>query len=393
MVAVLAADSLGRQIISVHVKRAYRLSADGVCRRADEPEPLLFMREPDGENDYGVPESDVIPFKSSTDLIVMARAHAARGSTSSLVGLRIGALERRYRVWGPRRCSYSGPGTLRFGSPEPFESVPISYEFAYGGIDPTVPVPESVPLGEVFNRPPGAYPRNTIGRGYAVFANKERLDGMVLPQIENPADLLTPERTVAGHPHRWWRQPFPWSLDWFDALWYPRHRHFGTLPDGLPDDDHELFEVKSGWVEPQQRRRWQSTPADQRLDARFADAASPALVLPTMNGNESVLLTGIMPGGAPLEVRLPADVPRIMVRIGDKSEQAHVVLNRVLISTLQMGVYLVWHGIVHPARELPSREASSPEQQVRDLEGVEVTADGEKVPSYAEWEAGVEVSS
>jgi hypothetical protein len=391
--AVLAADSLGRPIVSVHVKRAYRLSPNGHCRRAEKPEPLLFAREPEGDDDYGVPESDVIPFKKSTDLIVMAQAYSARGATSSTVGLRTGTTEREFRIWGPRRCSYSGPGTLRFSSPETFESVPVSYEYAYGGVDPTVPTPETVPLGDVFNRPPGAYPRNTIGRGYAVFANKERLDGMVLPQIENPADLLTPERTVVGHPARWWRQPFPWSLDWFDALWYPRHSFFGTLPDGLPDDDQSLFEVRSGWIEPGQRRRWQSRAAEERLDARLADAASPALVLPFLQGQESILLSGVMPGGAPIEVRLPGEVPRISVRMGGKTEEALVVLNRVLISTLQMGVYLVWHGIFYPPGELPARHPVMAERKVPDLEGVEITADGERVPSYEEWEAQVEAAS
>jgi hypothetical protein len=245
--------------------------------------------------------------------------------------------------------------------------------------------PEKVRLEEMFFLPPSYYPRNTIGCGYVLTESRERIDGLLLPQIENPADLLTPERLVVGAPVNWWRQPFPWSCDWFDALWYPRQRFFGALPRGLPDDDRELFEVRAGWAEPGQQKRLQETPAAEELDKRFADAASPGLILPFMRGDEQVQLESVLLGGQSLNLTLPGRAPRISVRFQGRDHEVPARLHRVLVSTLQMGVYLVWHGAFYPERPLPLRHATRAEREVPELEGVGVTADGVQVISYDEW--------
>jgi hypothetical protein len=387
-VAVLSADASGRQIVSVHVKRAYRILPTGACVPAHKPVPLLFSREPSAD-DLGVPESDVIPFKESTDVIVMTKAHALAGASVAEVRVRVGEVARVYRVFGARRCLYRGPGSVAFSRPEPFESVPLSYALAYGGIDETWPMPDRVPLEDALFLPPNAYPRNTIGLGYAIGERRERLDGLLLPQVENPADLLNPERLVVPDPSSWWRQPFPWSCDWFDALWYPRYGFFGALPRGTPEDDREMFEVRSGWVEAGQLRRFGAKPPADRLDVRFADAASPALILPFLKGGEAVRLDGVMPGGGSIVLSLPAETPRVIVRVAGETFEPEVRLHRVLISTVEMGVYLVWHAAVHPSQPLPlERPTLAKKKAPLDLAGVEVTADGVHVPSFDEWEAG-----
>lgn len=385
-VAVLSVDAAGRQIVSVNVKHAYRFSPSGACTLAEAPEPLLFTREGTEPDDLGVPESDVIPFKQSTDLIVMAEAHAPKPETTSLdLRIRTANVERVHRVFGERRCTYRGKGSYSFSRPAPFQSVPLRYALAYGGEDPSWVGPEKVRLEEMFFLPPNCYPRNTIGRGYVLTESRERIDGLLLPQIENPADLLTPERLVVGDPENWWRQPFPWSCDWFDALWYPRQAFFGALPRGTPDDDREMFEVRAGWVKAGQHQRLMETPAAGRMDNRFADGASPGLILPFMRGDEQVQLEGVLPGGNALTLTLPGRRPRITVRFDSRDHEVPVRLHRVLISTLQMGVYLVWHGAFYPERTLPLRHATRAEREPPDLDGVVATADGVRVISYDEW--------
>jgi hypothetical protein len=385
-VAVLSVDAAGRQIVSVNVKHAYHISPSGACSVAEVPEPLLFTREGTGPEDLGIPESDVIPFKQSTDLIVMAEAHAPRPTTTSLdVRIRTVNVERVHRVFGERRCIYRGKGTYSFAPPEPFKSVPLRYAVAYGGEDPSWVGPEKVRMEDMFFLPPSYYPRNTIGRGYVLTESRDRIDGLLLPQIENPADLLTPERLVVGDPTKWWRQPFPWSCDWFDALWYPRQGFFGALPRGLPDDDREMLEVRAGWVQAGQQKRFAKTPAAERMDNRFADGASPGLILPFMRGDEQVQLDGVFPGGKGLTLTLPGRRPRITVRFEGRDHEVAARLHRVLVSTVQMGVYLVWHGAFHPERQLPLRHVTRGDRELPDLEGVVAMADGVRVISYDEW--------
>lgn len=373
---MLSADASGRQIVSVHVKRGYRLLPTGECRRAEMPVPLLFSRAPENEEEFGVPESDVIPFKQSTDLIVMAKAHAPRGATRADVSL---ALEQRtwcYRVWGPRRCLYRGAGSWTFSQPEPFDEVPLSYAMAYGGMDTSYPMPEGVPLESAFTLPPNAYPRNTVGRGYVIRESRDRMDGLLLPQLENPTDLLEPARLLVGDPRNWWRQPFPWSMDWFDGFWFPRSGFFGTLPLGFPEDDAGLFEVRSGWLAAGQAARLRQRPAAERLDTRFADAASPALVLPFLRGNEAVRLEGVLPGGNSIVVRLPGDAPRVRLRHGGQDHDLAVRPHRVLISTIELGVYVVWHAAFYPPQPLPLNAETFEPRRGKELEGITVTSDG-----------------
>jgi hypothetical protein len=372
--------------VSVHVKRAYRIQPTGACLPAEEPAPLLFPREAT-DDDPGVPESDVIPFKESSDVIIMAEAHAPAGARVIDVRVQIGDVTRLYRVFGERRCIYRGRGSMAFSQPEPFEKVRLSYALAYGGVDETWPIADPIRIEDALFLPPNAYPRNTIGLGYAIGENRSRLDGLLLPQVENPADLLDPSRLVLGDPAIWWRQPFPWSCDWFDALWYPRYSRFGTLPRGTPDDDRDMFEVRSGWVEPGQVRRYSAKRPSERLDVRFADAASPALILPFLQGGESVRLDGVMPGGRSLVLRLPPQRPRVAVAIAGTTYEPDVRLHRVLISTVEMGVYLVWHAAVHPPHDLPLDLPRLANKTSADLAGVEITADGVRVSSFDEWEA------
>jgi hypothetical protein len=213
-----------------------------------------------------------------------------------------------------------------------------------------------------------------VGRGYVVYENRDVIDGLQLPNVEDPFDLLTPERLVLGGPQNWWKQPLAWSCDWFDKEWYPRVAHFRGIPAHLPDDDRTVPEVVRGWIDPLQNLVLAKKKLDEPLDGRFADAASPALVLPYLRGDEAIELTGMTPSGR-IVVRLPGEVPRMRVRYEGKMFDVIPVPHRVLVSTEEMGVYVVWHGGWPTPRLLPK----SPVRQGADVElhdlGIDVTVD------------------
>lgn len=347
----LASDDRGQQIVSVHVKKTYALGDDGRCRPAPLQMPLLMGPLPCEDGEIPFHETDVIPFKRSTDLIVMATAHG-RGQRSIVASIRVGPLELKYRVVGDRKVLYRGRGSWRFSEPEPFDTLPIRYEYAYGGVDDSVPFGKVEHVIDLFASHPGVYPRNPVGRGYVVYETPAVIDGLLLPNVEDPSDLLTPERLVAGGPEHWWKQPLPWSCDWFDKEWYPRVAHMRGIPDHLPDDDRKIPEVLRGYVDPLQNLVLAKKKLDEPFDGRFADAASPALVLPFLRGDESIELVGMTAGGR-IVVRLPGERPRMRVHFEGKQAELSPVPHRVLVSTEEMGVSIVWHGAWPTPRLLP----------------------------------------
>ena len=337
-VYMLATDSQGRAILSVHIKRTYQISPNGQCVRTDDL-PLL-LGNPEAEDDDDFNETDILPFKQRIDLIVMAKAWG-KGQRQITAGIRTPNHQVSYRVSGDRRVSYHGKGTWTFGQPEPFDSIEMRYENAYGGFDPSTALPPVVHIQDILAPDPGVYPRNPVGKGYAVVEGSQ-LDGLLLPNIENPEDTLTPQRLVSGTPSNWWRQPLPWSCNWFPKFWYPRLSQFGAIPSGLPQDDRQVPEVRLGYLDAGHVQRIQNSTLESEVDARFGDAASPALILPPTTPIAAIELTGLSPEGR-MVVRIPPDRPRVYLRHLGRSVELPTTPHRVLVSMLEMGVYVVWH--------------------------------------------------
>jgi hypothetical protein len=373
---MLARDAQGRQVVSVHVKRCYKLQADGRCKLAEQ-HPLLMRPKHGTEDEAPFHETDIVPFKVGTDLIVMAHAHG-HGRTQVEARIRVGRFDVVILVSGDRRCIYRGPGSIEFEPPQPFDKIPLRYEHAYGGFDDTVPDPPVEHLEDLMNLHPGLYPRNHVGRGYVVYDNPARIDGLLLPNLEHPQQRLRPSGLITGGPEHWHRQPLPWSCDWFDKNWYPRIAHYGGLPDHVPEDDRQLPEVLMGRIDPDQVRRWRSSKVEDLLDPRLGDAAAPQLVLPWLRGDEAIELSAMTPEGQ-LLVALPGQPPRMQLRYDREVHELKPLLDRVLISTDEMGVYLVWKGLWHTPHELPDRYPDVDFKPGDELAGVEAFVDGEAI--------------
>lgn len=334
-------------------KRTYAIGAGGRLSLADEQAPLIV--EPEVELDaYGghkflCDDTDLGPPKVATDVVFTGSAYAAGRAVELFATLAVGGFARRLRVTGERRVEVRPDGLARFSSPEPFERVAISYEHAYGGYDEHAhwkldpPTPEEiVRLG----RPVGlfAYPRNSAGTGYFLDVDRRRADGARLPQIEDPSDLLLPERFFVPGPLAWIDAPIPGALGWLHHAWYPRmFRYAGPLlpydPPARPireialgegDDLAALQPLEPGAIHP-----------------RALQGAAPGLSRARLRGDEPVILQHLHPTIADLHFALPGEAPHFTLRPPDvKAFQPKATLQTVRIEPDSGRISLTWCGTV-----------------------------------------------
>jgi hypothetical protein len=214
----------------------------------------------------------------------------------------------------------------------------LRYEGAYGGTD-------------VYSdkRNVYAYPRNPLGSGFAVKNTQESVDGLLLPILEDPNDLLTPQRLCIGDYARWADQPHPASFGWFAKTWQPRCALAGILPADRATEQ----ELRAAYAK--------LVPADQReayvrhglpdMDFRFFNGASTGLAMPFLRGGEPVRTENLSPEGR-LDFQLPLDTPRIGLDIGSGVEAPEVVLQTVQIRLEERELDLVWRAAVpYPGRD------------------------------------------
>jgi hypothetical protein len=296
----------GRESIVVVVKGSFDFTegSEEVSLSAIQNEPLVadeFTGLP-GESATRM-ECDFAPEKPLCDILVIGSAHAPAGRkvTSLQAGFSIGSLKKTLEITGHRKWE---PGLLDFkpGEPEPFSSLPISYDFAYGGTD-TEPGNPAKRL---------AYAPNPVGTGYYPLSRgKERLgkplptqappgqrhddpEGACIPVSFGPVGRNFPERLVhAG----------TYDQHWLDEI----------FPD-LPADFNSLYH--------------QAAPADQQI--------------PYPQGGETVSLVNLTPSGR-AQFRLPRfDIQVEFTDAGFNRSIRRALLDTVTIDADAQRLYLVW---------------------------------------------------
>ena len=120
---------------------------------------------------------------------------------------------------GDRLCHYQSRERPTFTDPKPFKAMELLYERAYGGVD--VRSDPKVPC---------IYARNHLGRGFVVKNLEKAVESLPLPNLEDPADRLTPDRLCVGKFWEWERQPMPAAFGWFSKYWRPRALYAGVMP-------------------------------------------------------------------------------------------------------------------------------------------------------------------
>jgi len=145
----------------------------------------------------------------------------------------------------------------------------LVYERAFGG----------------FDKPAGMYCKeNHVGTGFIGKRTAERVEGLKLPNLEEPRNLI----------NAWNSRPRPAGFGFYGRGWAPRLAYAGTYDDKYMKERHPLL------------------PAD--FSFRFFNGAHPDLqVGGYLRGDEEVDLLNICPEASRVHFRLPGVAPKISV--------------------------------------------------------------------------------
>ncbi len=310
----------------VLVKVAYAVEAERL--REAEPEPLLHDFKA-AEEPRLRPGTDYWLHKELVDVVIEGSAWATGGEPvpRMTVSATVGEARKRVEVFGRRRVRWADSGAPLFGDPEPFEEMPLINENTYGGFDRRVEVsagdPKHYQLAMQVDHP-GNYPRNPWGKGYLVLPGP--VEDLELPNLEDPDDLLTPERLVVGDAARWWRQPLPWCHDLVHPMTYPRYLYFLPQMDAWhpAPGDEQLPEVRRGFLGRGCRAIMRQRETSQGPHMLFRQEASHGLRFASLEPGTPVSLEGMCPDGREVSFEVPPP-PRVDVQIeGTQSPPARL---------------------------------------------------------------------
>ncbi len=343
----------GQSILAVLAKRTYRIDPGGRCVPDVEQLPLRAegIFDPERRN-LLIADVDTYPFKLCSDVVVRGHAYPAPSGTPAVAEVRIGGTVKTLSVIGDRRCTRGYDGRIVFSSPAPFEKIPLEYDRAYGGWDEAAEKRRGHPLArygpyvhentDLAAYSPFVYPRNRHGRGYLVDATPESIEALLLPNLEDPADRLRPERLAAGHPFAWHEMPVPAGTTWVPPSYFGRGAFLGMFPFWRPLPDR-LAEFERGWLPPEVRGI--NILAAPPLALRFTNGASLGLQVPYLRPGETVALARLHSRAERLEIQLPGEWPVIQVdgRNG-RLAPTEPVVHHVEIEPDEDRLCVVWRG-------------------------------------------------
>lgn len=193
----------------VVVKATYDISEDGTLSLSDEQVEPLHAPEyngADGESSLRY-DADLIGMKPGTDVYLNGIAYAPNNKPTSAVkvSFQIDQLRKELLVYGNKTWQPSLTGAVMPSSPQPFVTMPIIYERAFGGFDQKHLDSQKHQIDF----------RNPVGSGVA--ANQNHLIGEAAPNIEDPAQ----KRGKA----------WPAGFGAIASYWSPRKELGGTYDD------------------------------------------------------------------------------------------------------------------------------------------------------------------
>jgi hypothetical protein len=307
-------------------------------------------------------ESDLAPFKPACDVLVRATAHSPGGAAAPswpayarLWDRDRLVLDKALRLNGPRQFSRSDSGWA-LSDAKPATSVPVRWEYAYGGASQVLAVEDSGQpvLNEVcFSNPLGcgwiekrffdsAHHEDKIASSHvlASAARHEHLDQFPAPQIEPESKPVT-TLDVAGHPSGELDarkmaeiaaayQFTPAGLGVTGRAWAPRLQHAGTY------DDAWLKEIWPYLPKDFDFRYWNGAPAEQQISWPSSD-----LTLDLMN-----LAAPEHTFSGRLSARLPGHRAVVALRYASGAiVPATTRLDTVVMDTEEMLVTLTWRAV------------------------------------------------
>jgi hypothetical protein len=266
-------DVDNRPKMTIVVKATFVIGREGADVRPTRKQLPLFNTDilTDTEPPSVRFESDVVPFKPCTDVVLVGRAHAPDGKpvTELIAGLRVGRLRYGVAVFGDRTWQSQLLDTPSISQAQPFLAMDLVYERAFGGFDEAAAM---------------YCKENHVGTGFLGKRTGERIEGLRLPNLEDPRNQIDV----------WNSRPRPFGFGFYGRGWAPRLAYAGTYDDKYMNERHPLL------------------PAD--FSYRFFNGAHPDLqVEGYLRGDEEVDLLNVCPGAPRVHFRLPGLVPKITV--------------------------------------------------------------------------------
>lgn len=260
---------------------------------------------------YGDPESsslklssDIHTGKPSTDVIVVGNACAPAGTSLQVMDVRLAFAnqQKMLRVFGDRVWQQG-----HISEPLSFTQMPLVYERAFGG-----------------GFESRCHQLNPVGTGFAAGRSADDMDGVALPNIENPQQLINGVKD----------EPQPIGVGALAPHWLPRRTFAGTY-----DQD---------W----QQKRAPFLPHD--FDSRFCQCAPIDQVSSEyLVGGEPFLIEGMHPGGQ-VRFNLPGVSLNSKIEIQSQWHEPEFKLETVVIQPNDLQIYMVWR-LALPCGKLVSR--------------------------------------
>lgn len=265
----MSLDQKGHEVVVLAVKGTYDFPTEpGTVAPLAAHQLKVLLADvfgPDPARDAPIAENDLAPFKLRCDVLVHGPAFAPRGepTTQLNVGVRIGGWSKAFSVNGERIWLKSGYG-YRISDPRPFTRQDISYNVAWGGVDPVPNDPIDAATCE----------ENPSGKGY--YPHRPEREGAPLPVTAERGNTIMDRHG----PHR------PMAFGPLGRTWLPRRAHVGTYDDA--------------WLE----NRMPLMPHD--FNQQYFQAAPPDQLIAYPRGGEPVELVNLSPAGRE-QMTLPND--------------------------------------------------------------------------------------
>jgi len=290
-------DQYGIDTLFLIVKASFKIGEQWVL--SDEQTPPTVADEYWGEpNESSLKyASDFHIGKPATDIIMIGNAYAQNNQpTKQLdVNLSVGQVNKTVRVFGDRVWKDG-----RITTPEPFQSMPMIYEKAFGGehiIDDQEHLLEE---------------KNPVGCGFAGKRSISDMNGIILPNLEDPDKLIS----------NYTDRPDPACFALSSPTWHPRLNYLGTY-------DEE-------W----QANRAPYLPSD--FDNRFFNMAHNNLIYPGyLQGGESVQITNMHSKGN-LQFNLPHIKLTSQVDLKNSHMHPKFNLETLILEPNQLQLSMVW---------------------------------------------------
>ncbi len=332
----------GLPVLSVLAKQTYRF-ANGQIAKLDEAEQIPFI-ESDEYWGAGKPESDavrldsdLVAFKPMTDVILIGKAYAPQGKKAFFldIGIQIGTAQKILRVFGDRNAYVTG-SNLAFSDAEAFSEMPLDYGRAYGGKD------EKSDEGVLY-----VYPKNPVGKGFVVKSNPKAIQDLVLPNIEDPKKLLTPQNIVMGRFDRWKEWPDPAGFGYRSKSSYPRYTLAGLPPDQWAEAEEGRQKESKKAPEAGMKPTSQPAPVQPMMNPQFFNGASSGLMLSPLQGNEAIKLVHLDPDFHQFAFTFPGTRPMAWLDVGEGPVDMAMSLHTAVIYKETNQLTLVWRGCTY----------------------------------------------